>query len=71
MARFGVIPSHAMPTKKGKAPRKKKTDDVKLRITIEDKARFQEAARRKGLSLSSWLRMVATEAADDQGGRPV
>jgi len=52
-----------MATKKPKAPAKAKTDDVKLRITVEDKVRFQEAARQRGLSLSAWLRMVALDAA--------
>ncbi len=52
-----------MPTKKVKPSPKNKTDDVKLRITVEDKTRFQEAARRRGLSLSAWLRMVAMDAA--------
>ena len=44
-----------------------KRDDVRLRISPEDKARFQAAAKRKGLSLSSWLRMLALESLERDG----
>jgi hypothetical protein len=49
------------PTKK---PRK--TDDVKIRLSTEDKRRFEEAAQRRGLSLSAWLRMAAIDALGPQ-----
>lgn len=39
-----------------------KTEDIKLRVSTEDKQRFEEAAHRRGLGLSGWLRMVAIDA---------
>jgi predicted HicB family RNase H-like nuclease len=36
-----------------------KTETVKLRISPEDKAEFQVAAKASGMSLSEWLIAVA------------
>jgi hypothetical protein len=56
-----------MQPKGKKAKNDAKRDDVRLRISPEDKVRFQAAARRKGLSLSSWLRMLALESLERDG----
>ena len=53
------------PTKKsnraGRPPRASKasTEIVKLRVTGDERARWQQAAQRQGLSLSQWLREAA------------
>jgi hypothetical protein len=51
-----------------KTPRKTRSrapkgDEIKIRVTPEDKRVFGEAAQRRGLSMSAWLRMVALDAA--------
>jgi len=38
----------------------KKTHFMAIRISSVDKATFEAAARKYGLSLSAWLRMIAT-----------
>jgi len=53
-----------------KTPKAPKAADLKIRLSAEDKARFEEVAKRRGLSLSAWLRMVALDAARfDLGGQ--
>jgi len=48
--------------RKPAAKKAAKTDDLRIRLSAEDKRRFEEAAQRRGLSLSAWLRMVAIDA---------
>lgn len=36
---------------------------INMRISPDDKARFERAAQHYGLSLSAWLRMVAKKSA--------
>lgn len=45
----------------GRPPRAGKTaaEIVKLRATDDERARWQQAAQRQGLSLSQWLREAA------------
>jgi len=56
-----------MPRKTARAPRKqappRKGDEIKIRVAPEEKQLFEDAARRRGLSMSAWLRMVALDAA--------
>jgi predicted HicB family RNase H-like nuclease len=49
-------------TRKAIPKRVGKVADMRLRVSAEDKKRFEEAAHRRGLSLSSWLRMLAIDA---------
>jgi hypothetical protein len=61
---FGGYCSPEMPRKKTKAtPNVPKGAEIKIRLAPEDKALFEEAARRRGLSMSAWMRMVALDAA--------
>lgn len=58
-----------MPRKAPKTTHKApKAADLKIRLTAEDKARFEVVAKRRGLSLSAWLRMVALDAARQDPG---
>jgi uncharacterized protein (DUF1778 family) len=41
-----------------------KTESIEIRVTADEKATMRSAAERDGLSLSSWLRMVALAAAE-------
>jgi len=41
----------------------RKGDEIKIRVSAEDKRLFEEVARQRGLSVSGWLRMVALDAA--------
>ena len=57
-----------MPRKTARSPRKqapppRKGDEIKIRVAPDEKRLFEEAARRRGLSMSAWLRMVALDAA--------
>ncbi len=40
-----------------------KDDRIDLRVSAEERARWQAAAKALGLTLSAWLRMLATKAA--------
>lgn len=42
-----------------------KNDRIDLRVSAEERARWTAAADAVGLSLSAWLRMLATVAARD------
>jgi uncharacterized protein (DUF1778 family) len=50
--------------KKPPKPVEPKDEFVRVRVNSEQKRRLQEAADRKGLDLSSWVRMVALKAAE-------
>ena len=54
------------PMKKPKAKVQRETKDavVQLRLTNEQKAKLAEKAKRRGLSLSSWLLMLGISAPD-------
>ena len=48
---------------------KKRTEDVEMiqiRIPAKQKRLLEEAAKRMGLSLSAWIRMVTLKAERDQ-----
>jgi len=50
-----------------KPPSRLKEQLVQIRLTTEQRQKFQQAADRLGLDLSSWIRMVclkATESGD-------
>jgi hypothetical protein len=42
---------------------------LELRLADEEKERFTQAAKRKGLSLSAWIRLTCIEALD-RGAEP-
>ncbi|MES1207233.1 MAG: ribbon-helix-helix protein, CopG family [Pseudomonadota bacterium] len=46
-----------------------KEAEIKIRLSSDDKALFEEAARRRGLSVSAWLRMLALDAARPPGAQ--
>jgi hypothetical protein len=61
-----------MATKKArKSKPSKKDDEVRVRLSEEQKVRFNQAAERDGLegNLSAWLRQVATRAAEESEAR--
>ena len=37
-----------------------KTDNIHLRVSAEEKAAWEQAARDQGMTLSQWLRWLAT-----------
>jgi uncharacterized protein (DUF1778 family) len=41
-----------------------KDAEIKIRLTPEDKALFEDAARRRGLGVSGWLRMIALDVCE-------
>lgn len=41
-----------------------KRDEIKIRISPEDKRLFEGAARQRGLPMSAWLRMVALDVCE-------
>ena len=49
-----------VPTKRRKLKKHRKEEELRIRLTREQKRVFTEAASRAGLDLSSWLRFVAT-----------
>jgi len=44
-----------------------KTERLILRVAAGEKATFLAAAKRAGLSLSAWVRMVLKREAEDEG----
>jgi len=56
-----------------KKPRRRTEERVvvQIRLTPDLKKKLEAAAKRKGLTLSSWLRMVAVEAEREQRVVPV
>ena len=40
---------------------------LNLRLSPDDKVRFNEAAKRKGLSLSAWIRLTCIESLERTG----
>ena len=48
-----------MPRKTAKRPLKE--DEIKIRVTAEEKRLFEKAAAERGQMLSSWLRLIATD----------
>ncbi len=54
---------------KGRKPSERRKDEVlRVRVTAEQKATFEEAATRTGLDVSGWLRMVGLVAAKEALG---
>jgi uncharacterized protein (DUF1778 family) len=45
-----------------------KTDSIEVRVTPDEKEIMRSAAKARGLSLSTWLRMVAIDAARETKG---
>jgi len=54
-----------MATKHRKPKGDRKDDGVRVRLNMKEKADFTKAAKREGLGLSAWLRMLATRAAGE------
>jgi uncharacterized protein (DUF1778 family) len=52
-----------------KAGRKEKKHWLQIRLALDEKELFQRAADAKGLSLSSWTRMILLEAAKEHARR--
>ena len=46
-----------------KAKSQRKDDDIRIRVTAEQKRTLSNAAAREGLDLSTWLRQLALRAA--------
>lgn len=46
-----------------------KSEQLRLRLSAEEKTLFATAARREGMSLSAWLRWVARRAASKHDER--
>jgi len=42
-----------------KTQRPRKMTRIDLRVSVEDKRQFMKAARRSGVTLSTWLRLAA------------
>ncbi len=56
--------------KRPTAESKKSLDErVELRMTEREKAAYQEAANRQGISLSHWLRLAARRIVNDHDGK--
>jgi uncharacterized protein (DUF1778 family) len=58
--------------KGGRPPKpegERKSSTVLLRITLEQRERYEQAAEAKGQSLSDWIRSVCDRAAKRQSGR--
>jgi uncharacterized protein (DUF1778 family) len=53
--------SDGMRRRKPKSERK--DEEIRLRLTAAQKEAFTEAAKRKGLDLSNWLRSIAVREA--------
>lgn len=49
--------------KRRKAKGELKSEEIRLRLTASQKETFTEAAKRKGLDLSNWLRSIAVREA--------
>jgi uncharacterized protein (DUF1778 family) len=50
--------------KRRKPSKERKESRVQLRMTEEQRRAMDEAAKKAGLDLSSWIRMVALKAAE-------
>jgi uncharacterized protein (DUF1778 family) len=52
-----------MASKRRKAKAERKDDEIRLRVTTEEKAAFNDAAKKAGHDgLSAWLRWLARQA---------
>ena len=51
--------------KRRKALDDRKEDLIQIRVTAEQRQKLKEAAERRGLDLSSWLRMIGLAAATE------
>jgi uncharacterized protein (DUF1778 family) len=49
--------------KRRKLAHDRKEDVIQIRVTAEQRQKLKDAADRRGLDLSSWLRMVGLQAA--------
>jgi len=54
--------------KRRKPARSRKEARIQLRLTQEERAAFDAAAKKAGLDLSSWIRTVALKAALEEQG---
>lgn len=48
-----------MPKKTTKRPLKQ--DEIKIRVTLQEKQLFEKAAIERGQNLSAWLRLIAND----------
>lgn len=61
----------AATVKRRKPAKARKDDQIRIRLTTEQKAAFTEAAERVGLDVSSWLRWLGVrEVGQAQGTTP-
>ena len=44
---------------------------IQVRVSSEHKAKFEEAATRRGLGVSAWMRTIALEAVERDGAAAV
>lgn len=59
-----------MATPKRRKPKgERKDEEIRIRVTAEEKAAFNAAAKKQGRELSNWLRFVANEAAGNGKSR--
>jgi len=60
-----VAPLRPLQHRKPKPQRKE--DQIRIRLTSEQKTKFSQAAAKAGLELSAWLRFVAMREAERGG----
>ena len=53
-----------MAVRRRKAKGERKDDEIRLRVTTEEKEAFTEAAKKDDRDLSGWLRALARKAAN-------
>lgn len=59
------------PVKRRKSEKARKDDQIRIRLTAEQKEAFTEVAERAGLDVSSWLRWLGVrEVQRAQGAAP-
>lgn len=70
MAKPKTAPTPA-PVKRRKPEKARKDDQIRIRLTAEQKEAFTEVAERAGLDVSSWLRWLGVrEVQRAQGAAP-
>ena len=60
---YSVATMDFMAAKRRKAKAERKDDEIRLRVTTEEKEAFTAAARKDDRDLSGWLRTLARRAA--------
>lgn len=48
-----------------------KGEEIKIRVTPDEKKRFEKAAAERGQNLSAWLRLIATDVCSGRLGPKV